>query len=227
MLERTPSLMLTVILAILGAIGFALSYGMDVTIRSSIIGMIGVILLVAALVTGIDWIWYRAIRHYRQIKDAQMTTPQVKIMQSIQAMTAEQLGFANSLATIIRMMPGEPAPMLYAIQIGDESIPFDFCKTFVELSDNEHLPPVRQWPSGSLNRHYAEMLTNHLVLMGYAQTARGNQSATWIHKLNAMRSLGLVEPDSTDGNEMVTLNYLQNIQMRRERQRRHAALREE
>ena len=89
------------------------------------------------------------------------------------------------------MLPADPAPVLYAVRMGDESVPYDFVHTFFALADDKYLPPVRQWAEGSINRQFAVLLTNHLILMGYAEPAKGNQAATWINRQRAMRWLGL------------------------------------
>lgn len=224
MLERPPTLLKPVVLAIVAGVALVYAYRMEPGPLSDAIALAGVVLALAALVSGVDYIWHRGIWHYQVIQRARAETPSVLMLRAIQGMTPEQLSLANSMQMIINFLPGEPAPTLYAVQIGEVSIPFDFVKAFIALSDDAHLPPVRQWPEGSLHRQYAVYLTNHLILMGYASPASGNMSARWKNRYGAMRSLGLIEPED-ETNNLVTIDYLNRLAIKRERAAKHAQAR--
>jgi hypothetical protein len=224
-LERAPVLITPITLGIVAAVMIIIGYDMDHGPLSTILAVTGVILTGSAVVLFVDWIWHRAGHHYRAIQDLRARTAQVRIMELVNQMTPEQIAYANSLQFVIKLLPGEPAPVVYALQIGDVSVPIDFVRYFISMSDDVYLPPIRQWQDGSLNRQYAVYLTNHLISLGYANPAAGNHAATWIDKARALRSMGLLPPEE-QVNELVTLDYISRLQARRSREQRHQSLRE-
>jgi len=191
MLDRPPSLPPVILTGILAGCLMIASYAIGAGIVAAMIGLAGAALAVGSVVSFIDWMMHRAAVYYRARQDANSETPQVRVMRELARMTPEQIALANSLQAVIQLIPGDPAPVLYAVRIGDESVPYDFVRTFVALSDERNLPPIRQWPDGSIYRQYAVLLTNHLILMGLAKASAGNQSAAWVNKTRAARWLGL------------------------------------
>jgi hypothetical protein len=195
MLEGAPRLRVPVSLGIVAAAMILIAYDIRPALLGNFLFVAGVIVILGCVVYGGDYIWARGVMYYQRIQKVRMQNSTSLIMESIRFMTPEQLQFAQSMQTVINWLPGQPAPVIHSISMGGTSVPFSFVKMFVALSDNQYLAPVRQWPDGSLYREYAVILTNHLIMLGYASIPRGNHSAGWIDKRGAMMCLGLMLPD--------------------------------
>jgi hypothetical protein len=151
------------------------------------------VLSIVALMTAANWTVYQATLRARAAIDARTETERVKILRAISGMTPDQTHYAESMNGYIVLLPGEPSPVLYYLGIGSERVPYEFIHQFVEYSGKEYLCPVGQFPDGSDRRKWSILLTNHLIMLGYAEKASGNRPAKWKDYKGAMRSLGLEE----------------------------------
>ena len=88
------------------------------------------------------------------------------------------------------MLAGHPSP-IYMLKIGAGVIPFEFIHQFLAMGDRDYLCPVGTWSEGAKQREWSQMLTNHLVMMGFADKANSNKPARWVDYAGAMKWMGL------------------------------------
>jgi hypothetical protein len=148
------------------------------------------LLTIAAMFAWADWGAGRAVDHYRSLREAWTITPQLKMMDKYQNLRPEIVELMMRETPSISVLSGEPVPAFY-LRLGGDEVPFDFIHQFVSYGDDTYLCPVRYWAEGTRQREWATMLTNHFVMIGYADVAAGNHPARWVEKTRALRWIGL------------------------------------
>lgn len=158
-------------------------------IRMFIWSVAGLFYVIAALDLA-NWIAYQYSARLRNIREAMAITEHVRILQAVANLNDYQARLLESGSPVVKVLAGYPDP-IFVLQVGGGEIPFEFIREFLRLSDDVYLCPVRTWAEGTKQREWAQLLTNHLVIMGFAVEARGNQPAHWIDRTGAVRWMGL------------------------------------
>lgn len=158
----------------------------------------------AALFALADWTTERAVIHYRSLREAWTITPQLRVLDKYTNMRPELVELLMRETPVVEVLAGEPVPA-FSLKLGGDSVPYDFIHLYISNGDDSYLPPVRLWAEGSRQREWAQLLTHHFCLMGFAEEAKGSRSARWIEKERALRWIGLVGGQPG----MVAKEYLQ------------------
>jgi hypothetical protein len=148
------------------------------------------VLFVASLVYGLDWLIWSAVARFKQYREALSITEKVRVIQAVAQLNEVQIRLLESGTGVIEVMAGAPNPS-YVLRVGGATVPFDFIEQFLDLDDAAYLCPVSTWTEGSKRREWAQLFTNHLVLMGYAELHNGNKAARWVDRAGALKWIGL------------------------------------
>jgi hypothetical protein len=189
MLDR-PRLSTAVILAMLAGCMTEASRYSDAAGLKTLIQFFALVLFLASAVKGLDWLWWLIVARFKQVREAMALTEKVKVIQAISLLNDAQIRLLESGTGVIEVMAGAPNPS-YVLRVGGATVPFDFIEQFLNLDDGAYLCPVSTWTEGSKRREWAQLLTNHLVLMGYAELHNGNKAARWVNRQAALAWIGL------------------------------------
>jgi hypothetical protein len=194
MLSEQPPRMITVILYALPGVFLWWLAGFKLDSPTNVLpGLVASVLLIAAAFCAMDWFTWKASKRVDQYHQSKARTPQVLIIEQINRMTPEQIKFVENNISVISIVPGTPEPLRYLRLGRDVEIPSTFIEQFVILGSDVDLCPVGSWNEGTKYRQYAQLLTNHLILAGFARPAAGNRPAGWVDKEAAMRWMGMGE----------------------------------
>ena len=131
-----------------------------------------------AVIGTLDAVTDRIVFLRRRLNDIETYTVEARKMEILSHLTDKQIEFFKANALIIRVIMGNDGLVKY-LQWMDNLISFNFIYQFLERSDDDFLPPVRQWPEGSNERDWAQAFTALLVNYGWAEPAAGNRPARW------------------------------------------------
>lgn len=185
-----PKLWKPIVLAVLAGCLVELSRQTDPTGLKTLYQVIAAILFVAALVYGLDWFAWSMLARYKQYREALSITEKVKVIQAISVLNDAQIRLLENGTGVVEVMAGAPDPS-YVLRVGGGAIPFDFIEQFLSLDDGDYLCPVSTWTEGSKRREWANLLTNHFVMMGFAHLHNGNKAARWVDRPGALKWIGL------------------------------------
>jgi len=116
------------------------------------------------------WVYYFIRLH----RETQSITPYSELIEKVRWLSRDQISFLEKFVVAYVETPGGE---LGFTKIGDLEIPDGWIRKFLLSSDGGFLPPIRRFPQGSINRKYAEALTDFLIEKGVAKPAVGNRSA--------------------------------------------------
>lgn len=125
-----------------------------------------------------SWVVYTWNQNYSTYVESRARTEAVVFVETCSRLTHPwQAEVVKSQPTIVNVLPGTPGPT-YTAQIGMVQIPLDFLEGFLLQCNETQLYPVRNY-SDSIQREYAQAITNWCFTMRLADSAIGNQPATW------------------------------------------------
>jgi hypothetical protein len=194
MLEQPPRMITWLFLALIAVFLYWLAgYALE-TPANILPGLMSLVFLITAATCGIDWFLWKVSRRVDQYFQARAITEKVRLFEQIKGMTPEQIQFMENNSSIVSVIPGTPEP-LHMLRLGTIEIPMTFVEEFMRLSTEDQLCPVGSWNEGTRHREYAQLITNRLILIGYATHASGNRSAKWTSggKAEAMKWMGMEE----------------------------------
>jgi hypothetical protein len=172
----------------------------------------------------LDWAAVRWISHWRMVREAESMTPELRNLQVIERMRPEAIQLVLAMMPVVNVLPGANGPS-FSLVVGGGSIPYEFIDKFLRMGDGDWLCPIRQFGEGSREREWAQLLTNWMVLMGYAEGPRGMRPARWMDRVGGMTAIGIHEEGK--GMQMITEDFVGEYLKRRQEQRRLAAEAEE
>jgi hypothetical protein len=192
MLEQPPRMITWLFLALIAVVLWWLAgYKME-TPANILAGLMAFVFLITSAVCGLDWFLWKVSRRVDQYHQSRAVTEKVKIFEQLKQMTPEQIRFLENNSSIVSVIPGTPEP-LRMLRLGEVEIPSTFVEQFVRLSNDVDLCPVSSWNEGTRHREYAQLLTNRLILCGFADHAAGPRPARWLDKQGAMKWMGVSE----------------------------------
>lgn len=153
-------------------------------------GLTSAIMTIAALVNCLDWMLWKVTQRVRALYEARSMTEQVQVIRAMAVLNSEQIRLLESSTPVIGVLAGAPSPVRF-LRIGGIELTFQFIEEFLRLGDDAYLCPVSTWSEGSKHREHAQVLTNYMLTMGFADNAKGNRPARWINKPGALKWMGL------------------------------------
>jgi hypothetical protein len=175
-----PNLVISLFLAVLATVAARIGAG----------ALLAGVLLAGAGLVLVNWIVYQVGQRFTEYRDALAITERVKLLQALSTLNPDQVRLLELNSPVVSVLGGEPEPCYY-LRVGGSEVPFQFIEQFIERGGPEHLAPVGSWSEGSKQRAWAEALTNYLVVLGFAELARGNRSARWLDQARAMKWIGI------------------------------------
>lgn len=149
------------------------------------------VLALAAVLSCLNWIACQSTRRVGELVLARSMSERVRIIQEVGKLTPEQVKLLEDQNPVVTVLGGEPSPV-FALRVGnDVEIPFQFIHEFLDRGKEDSLCPVSSWSEGTRHRQYAEALTNYLVILGFAEPAKGNRAARWLDQARALRWMGI------------------------------------
>lgn len=189
MLDR-PRLWTSIVLAVIAAGLFEWARYVDPFGVKTLLQVLSGIGIIAALVYWLDWLVWSAVARYKQYREALSITEKVRVIQAVAQLNEVQIRLLESGTGVVEVMAGAPNPS-YVLRVGSATVPFEFIEQFLDLDDAAYLCPVSTWTEGSKRREWAQLITNHLVLMGFAEIHNGNKAARWVDRPGALKWIGL------------------------------------
>ena len=178
---REPGLFGPVILSLGAAACFSLArFGVSWSdLARSLLVIAGVILALAAVLMGGDWLAARYAARLYSVRMALSITPASRLAAELRGLPGE------AVLEIIRRNPGAlevdtiPGPGRFLV-VDDERIPQPFVEEWLDLARGDRLPAVRRW-SDSRKRDWARALTLHLSRVGWAEIWGPNEPAKLVN----------------------------------------------
>jgi hypothetical protein len=161
---------------------------MQGSVLQAIMILLGTVCAVLAAGYGFDWLMNHATNWVSGLRIAWAHSERVALAEVIRRMEPYQTDALGQYVTTVDILTGEPKP-LYRLDTQEGKIPIDWCVGYVNEGAGMFLKPVRDYAEGTKDRQYAEWFTAHVILLGYADRAVGNQPAKW--KNGASRHIGL------------------------------------
>jgi hypothetical protein len=189
---RSPSLSGTSVLWALILLAFWLSFvAVPVGWRGAV-WMVCLGALFYAIIGTMDTVIERILQYQRRVADVEAHTAEVRKLEIIASMTAEQIQFILANSLVFSVLVGSDET-LYTLRWMGEEIPFTFIEDFMESGDGNFLYPVGRYSDGTNERRWAQALTNLVVSKGWAEEARGRYPARWVNYDEACRRFGVGE----------------------------------
>lgn len=155
--------------------------------------LVGVFLsgLMLAVFVG-EYILRCIARYKKDTWQVETCTTQVRLLEAVAKMSVEQLQAVNAQLPVIEIMAGNVGLVKY-LSYGEERIPLAWVRQFVDLGQGEYFYPRRRYERETTQRKWADMVTNLMQYLGFAEASEGPYSARWINKAAGMKALGLLE----------------------------------
>lgn len=157
------------------------------------------VLLVGVLIAGViflvfmaDYIALRYVRYRKELWQYDTGTPQVRMFEAVARMGVDQLNAINQQLPVIEVMAGNVGLIKY-LAYGEERIPLAWVRQFIDLGNGDFFFPRRHFDRDTNGRRWADMVTNLMIYLGFAEAAEGPYSARWINKPAGMKAVGLID----------------------------------
>jgi len=194
--------------------------GMQVSAEDEGLGILALgmlaILGAGAIFAWLDWLAYRMMAYWRSQREIDTITAELRNLQVIEHMRPEAIQMVLAMWPMVSIFPGSNGPE-FSLEIGGAKIPYVWIDQFLRMGDGEYLCPVRMWSDGSREREWANLLTNWMVMMGFAAEARGMRPARWIERTRGLAAIGILEDGQSV--DLITSDFIGDHLERRRKQR--------
>jgi hypothetical protein len=153
----------------------------------------GVVLLAAAGLELVDWVWYAYNARLGELMAARAQTERAALVEVISRMTPEQISVMSSFAPVVEVLTGLSGGPIYQLRTQTGLVPLGFVEEFLSRAEPGFLAPVRSWGEGTTARRYAEEFTGFMCYLGFAEAAAGSRPARWIDEAGAMAAIGIAD----------------------------------
>lgn len=173
--------------------------------RLVLVGM-AVITALGAVAEGVNWLLVVVSARAEDFRRLAMINPMTETLRLMSNLSeTAQVELSMHFATIgvdYIGMPTNDGPMFH-FPVNGHRITAEFISEFLTRADDRHLPAVRQWSQGSIERIWADALTSWFIAHKYALPAIGNKPAMWhwmdqgrvsMH-IAALKAFGLFEDE--------------------------------
>ena len=183
----SPKLFSTVMLVLAAAVCLSLAYYEQARLPGwleFVLVLLGIVLMVVAIWTGIDWLAYHYNMRLMEWREAMAITPLLELAKEIKTMTPEQVLLLKAARMQVDVTPNAQGPLVFASIIGDRGetrVPIDFVEEFLTHPDarDGHLLATSFY-SESAKRSWATAITTWVISEGIASPRGASEAAAWM-----------------------------------------------
>lgn len=210
-MNNPPSLYRAIVLSAVALFSFfgASEYNprpAPVWVRLALSGL-ALVCTAGALVEAINFVSFilsARVEEWRRVAQITPLTETLRLMANLSEAAQVELSLHFATIGVNYIGIAHQEGPLFSFQAGGHRIGADFISEFLTRADDRFLPAVRQWSQGSIERMWADALTNWLITHKYALPAAGPNPAAWVWvnqgresmRRRALIAFGLLEDET-------------------------------